>query len=332
MSEERFSAKSCAGTVVLVLALGMPAGGQLPDKPPPLPIAAELPYRSHYVEVLGSKMHYIDEGEGSPIVFLHGNPTSAYLWRNVIPYLVEGGRCIAVDLIGMGRSDKPELDYRYVDHRKYLEIFLSQLELDDVTLVLHDWGTVLGFDWAIRHEDAVLGIAFMEAIVPPAFPLPSFEAMGPAGTLFRSFRDPEEGRRLILEQNLFVEQILPGAVVRELTAEEMDHYRAPYPDPQSRKPTLAWPRELPIGGEPVDTTRVVEAVGRWMTRTDVPMLHIWAKPGAINDEEVARYFVENVKDIQSTFIGRGIHYLQEDHPEVIGRAIADWRRRLLERR
>jgi haloalkane dehalogenase len=309
-----------------------PLAAQGPGKPPPLPISADFPFESRYAEVLGSKMHYVEQGEGDAIVFLHGNPTSSYLWRNVIPLLSDQGRCIAVDLIGMGRSDKPDLEYRYVDHRRYLDAFLEQMDLgDSVTLVIHDWGSVLGLDWASRHEDRVLGVAFMEAIVPPAFPMPSIEAMGGPGGLFAGFRDPERGRQLILEQNIFIEQVLPGAVVRPLAEDEMAYYRAPYAEPASRLPTLMWPRELPIGGQPADTVAVVEAVGRWMQQTDTPMLHLWATPGAINNEEVARYLAANVANLQSSFLGVGLHYLQEDHPELIGRTVADWRRRLATR-
>ena len=303
---------------------------QLPSKPGPLEISADFPYESRFIEVLDSKMHYIEVGEGPAVVFLHGNPTSSYLWRNVIPHVCESARCIAPDLIGMGKSDKPDLDYRFVDHRKYLNVFLDEMDLgSQVTLVIHDWGSVLGFDWAVRHEEDLLGVAFMEAIVPPAFPMPSFDAFGGPGGIFKAFRDPEQGHQLIIEQNTFVEQILPGAVARELTEEERAVYRAPYADPASRKPTLLWPRELPIGGEPVDTTRVVEGIGRWMLATETPMLHLWASPGALNGPEVAAWFVQNLNNVQSSFIGPGLHFVQEDHPELIGRTVADWRRRLL---
>ena len=285
-------------------------------------ISADFPFQSRYMEVLGSRMHYVDEGEGEPILFLHGNPTSSYLWRNIIPFVTDDYRAIAVDLIGMGKSDKPDLDYTYQDHKRYLDAFIETLELRDVTLVLHDWGTVLGFDYAVEHDDNVVGIAFMEAIIPPAFPR-SEDMGGPLGR-YRS----DAGEELILEQNQFVEQILPGSVVRGLTDEELAYYRAPYPTPESRIPTLQWPRELPAAGEPARNVEVVTRIGGWMRGTDVPMLFFWARPGALNNEAFAQAMVERVKNIQTAFVGEGRHYIQEDQPEMIGRTLADWRRRI----
>ncbi len=285
-------------------------------------ISAEFPFESRYVEVLGSRMHYVDEGEGEPILFLHGNPTSSYLWRNIIPFVTDDYRAIAVDLIGMGKSAKPDLDYTYQDHKRYLDAFIDALDLSDITLVIHDWGSVLGFDYAVEHDDNVVGIAFMEAIIPPRFP--SVQPMGGALGRFRS----EAGEELILEQNQFVEQILAGSVIRGLTDEEMAYYRAPYPTPESRLPTLQWPRELPAAGEPARNVEVVTRIGGWMRATDIPMLFLWARPGALNNEAFAEAMVETVENIQTTFVGAGRHYIQEDQPEMIGRSIADWRRRI----
>lgn len=298
---------------------GRQAGGSAPA------ISAEFPFASHYVEVLGSRMHYMDEGEGEPILFIHGNPTSSYLWRNIIPYVAGHYRAIAVDLIGMGKSDKPDIAYTFQDHSRYLNAFIEALGLQNVTLVIHDWGTVLGFNYAVEHEDNVVGIAFMEAIVPPAFP-----RAAPLGGALGRFRS-DEGEQLILQQNQFVEQILPGGVVRGLTEAEMEHYREPYRTPESRLPTLQWPRELPAAGEPARNVAVVERVGDWMQQTDVPMLFFWARPGALNNEAFADSMVVRVKNIQTTFVGAGRHYIQEDQPEVIGRALADWRRRIGQR-
>ncbi|HUF76035.1 MAG TPA: haloalkane dehalogenase [Longimicrobiales bacterium] len=285
-------------------------------------ISADFPFESRYVEVLGSRMHYVDEGEGPTILFIHGNPTSSYLWRNVIPFVTDDYRGVAVDLIGMGRSDKPELAYTYQDHKRYLDAFIDALDLEDITFVIHDWGSVLGFHWAMEREDDVVGIAFMEAIIPPAFPRAQ-----PMGGALGRFRGPQ-GEQLVLQENQFVEQILAGSVVRGLTEEEMDHYRAPYPTPESRLPTLQWPRELPAAGEPAGNVRVVTQIGEWMQRTDVPMLFLWARPGALNDEAFAQAMVERVENIQTQFIGEGRHYVQEDQPEMIGRTLADWRRRI----
>ena len=285
-------------------------------------ISADFPYEPHFVEVLGSRMHYVDEGEGAPILFIHGNPTSSYLWRNVIPHVSDEYRAIAVDLIGMGKSDKPDLDYTYQDHKRYLDAFIAALELDDITFVIHDWGSVLGFHWAMEHEDDVVGIAFMEAIIPPAFPREQ-----PIGGALGRFRTPE-GEQLVLQENRFVEQILPGGVVRGLGEEEMGHYRAPYPTPESRRPTLQWPREIPAAGEPARNVEVVSRIGAWMQRTDVPMLLLWARPGALNNEAFADALTARGRNIQTQFIGEGRHYVQEDQPEMIGRTIADWRRRI----
>ncbi len=285
-------------------------------------ISAEFPFESRYIEVLGSRLHYVDEGDGEPVLFLHGNPTSSYLWRNIIPFVTDDYRAIAVVLIGMGKSAKPDLDYTYQDHKRYLDAFIEALDLSDITLVIHDWGSVLGFDYAVEHEDNVMGIAFMESIIPPAFP--RSEPMGGALGRYRS----DAGEELILEQNQFVEQILPGSVIRGLTDEEMAYYREPYATPESRLPTLQWPRELPAAGEPARNVEVVTRIGQWMQGTDIPMLFLWARPGALNNEAFAEAMVERVTNIQTAFIGEGRHFIQEDQPEMIGRTLADWRRRI----
>jgi haloalkane dehalogenase len=307
--------------LLLAFALLGPVGADAQGGDPAV-ISAAFPYESRYIEVQGSRMHYIDEGEGAPVLFIHGNPTSSYLWRNIIPYLSDDYRAIAVDLIGMGKSDKPDITYTYQDHLRYVNGFIEALGLTDLTLVIHDWGSVLGFDYARANENNVVGIAFMEAIIPPRFPRPD-----PLGGALGRFRSPE-GEQLVLEQNQFVEQVLPGGVARVLTEEEMEHYRAPYPTPESRRPTLQWPREIPVDGEPARNVAVVVAIGDWMQTTEIPMLHLWARPGALNPESVAIALVDRVKNIQSTFVGAGRHYFQEDQPEMIGRAIADWRRRI----
>ncbi|MDH3422869.1 MAG: haloalkane dehalogenase [Gemmatimonadota bacterium] len=267
-------------------------------------------------------MHYVDEGQGDPVLFLHGNPTSSYLWRNVIPYVTDNHRAIAVDLIGMGKSDKPGLAYTYQDHKRYLDAFIEALDLRDITLVIHDWGSVLGFDYAVGHESNVVGIAFMEAIIPPSFP--RAEPMGGALGRFRT----EAGEALVLDENQFVEGILPGSVARGLTEEEMAYYRAPYATRESRLPTLQWPRELPAAGEPARNVAVVNRIGTWMQQTDIPMLFLWARPGALNNEAFASAMIERVRNIQTAFVGEGRHYIQEDQPEMIGRTLADWRRRI----
>ncbi len=322
----------CLATLAMLLLFAPLRAKAQFGKPKPPKISAEFPFESKYVEILGSRMHYVDVGQGDPILFLHGNPTSSYLWRNIISHLSDQGRAIAVDLIGMGRSDQPKLDYTYADHRRYLDAFIQELGLENVTLVIHDWGSALGFDYASRHEDNIVGIAFMEAIVPPTVPVADYAAMGPAGAIFKAMRTPGQGEKMILEQNFFIEVILPGAVVRSLSDEEKAAYRAPYPTPESRKPTLQWPREVPIAGEPKESVELVTRIGEWMRETSLPMLHLWASPGALNPEPVAKSLVEEIENLQSSYIGTGIHYIQEDHPVMIGRTIADWRRRLYKNR
>jgi len=287
-----------------------------------LEISAEFPFESKYVEVLGSKMHYIDEGEGDPVLFLHGNPTSSYLWRNVIPYVADDGRAIAVDLIGMGKSDKPDIDYRFVDHAKYLEAFIEELELKNITLVIHDWGSGLGFNYAMNNEDNIKGIAFMEALLMP-LSWESFQSDEMRET-FQNFRTPGVGEEMIMNQNIFVEQLLPSMILRELSEEEFNYYSEPYPTPESRKPVWKWPNEIPIDGEPADVHEIITNYNAWLQETEVPKLLIHATPGIIITEPVVEWSKENLKNLETVDIGEGIHYIQEDNPDAIGEAISDW--------
>ena len=273
-------------------------------------------------------MAWVEAGSGAPIVFLHGNPTSSYLWRNVIPHLQGLGRCIAPDLIGMGDSAKLEPSgperYRFVEHREYLDAFLTAVGVGrDVTLVVHDWGSALGFDWANRHRDRVKGIAYMEAIVRPVSWADWPNAVRP---VFQAFRSPA-GEKLVLEQNVFVEQVLPGAIMRKLDDAEMAVYRRPYLEPgESRRPTLTWPRQIPIDGEPADVVEIVQSYAKWLVTADVPKLLIVAQPGAIlrgGALEFARTW-KNQREVTVT----GVHFIQEDSPDEIGHAVAAWRRDL----
>jgi haloalkane dehalogenase len=247
-------------------------------------ISAAFPYQKQRRRVLASEMAYVEVGEGDPIVLLHGNPTSSYLWRNVLPHLQPLGRCIAPDLIGMGDSDKlPDSgpgSYRFVEHRRYLDALLEALDVHDrVTLVIHDWGSALGFDWANRHREAVKGIAYMEAIVGPQG-WDHWDKMGKRPVL-QALRS-EAGEAMILQDNLFVERILPEAVLRTLSVEEMAEYRRPFAEPgEGRRPTLTWPREIPIEGEPADVTAIAAAYADWLSTSDVPKLFVKAEPGAI---------------------------------------------------
>ena len=288
-------------------------------------ISTDFPYDSHFVEVEGSKMHYVEVGSGEPILFLHGQPTSSYLWRNVLPHLAPLGRAIAPDLIGFGRSDKPDIEYRFVDHARYIDGFIEALGLDRLTFVIHDWGSGLGFHWARRHPERVRGLAFFEAILAP---IPSWDDF-PAELrdLFRGFRSLETGRSLLIDQNVFIEKVLPGAVVRGLTEVEMERYREPFTDPASREPVYRWPNELPIGGEPADVTEIVGAYNAWLQETDVPKLLLHAEPGAITRAPLVEWCKENLPELEVVHVGAGIHYLQEDNPDGIGKAVADWYRR-----
>lgn len=281
------------------------------------------PLPKRFVEVDGKRIAYHERGEGDPVVFLHGNPTSSYLWRNVIGPVAAHARCIAVDLIGFGDSDKLDDQgpgtYRFVDHRRYLDGALEALDLGDrVTLVVHDWGSALGFDWARRHPDRVAGIAYMEAIVTP---LSWDDWPEAARDIFRALRS-DAGEEMILERNLFVEAILPASVMRTLTPEEMAEYRRPFQRPADRRPTLTWPREIPIDGEPADVVAIVEDYGRWLATSDVPKLFINAEPGAIltgRQRELCRRWPN-----QTEVTVPGIHFIQEDSGPAIGEAIARW--------
>ncbi|MFQ5698700.1 MAG: haloalkane dehalogenase [Myxococcota bacterium] len=287
-------------------------------------ISSELRYEKRTADVLGRRMAYLEAGQGDPIVLLHGNPTSSYLWRNVIPHLEDRGRCIAPDLIGMGDSEKLSPSgpgsYRFVEHRLYLDALLEQLGVArNVTFVIHDWGSALGFDWANRHRDAVKGLAYMEAIVQP---LTWDQWPGAARELFQAFRSPA-GEKMVLEENVFVEQVLPGAVLRGLGDAEMAVYRKPYREPgESRRPTLTWPREIPIEGQPADVAEIVGDYARWLAACDLPKLFVNADPGAIlrgDARELCRSFPN-----QREATVRGTHFVQEDSPDEIGEAVRDW--------
>jgi haloalkane dehalogenase len=288
---------------------------------PTTPISSDFPFTSKFAEVHGVRMHYIEEGTGDPILFLHGNPTSSYLWRNIIPYMTSHGRCIAPDLIGMGKSDKPRIPYRFSDHSRYLEGFIASLDLANLTLVLHDWGSGLGFHYAARHENNVKAVAFMEALIKPMtwadFP-PDFKMA------FRLMRTPLVGWLMISVANLFVEKILPQATSRALTEDEMDHYRAPFKTVGSRKPVRQWPLEIPIDGKPADVHEIISNYSRWLQGSDLPKLLFHGTPGGIIDAKTLASCVDELKNLTIIDIGPGIHYLQEDNPHRIGEELARW--------
>ena len=290
-------------------------------------ISATEPQKK-FIEVMGKRMAYVEMGAGDPILFQHGNPTSSYLWRNVMPKLSEQGRCIAVDLIGMGDSDKlddsgPD-SYRYVQHREFLFAAWEALGVRNrVTLVIHDWGSALGFDWACQNPDAVLGIAYMEALVMPV----TWDGWPEAARgVFQAFRS-EAGESMVLEKNIFVERVLPSSVMRDLTEEEMAVYRRPFVNPgEDRRPTLTWPRQIPIEGEPADVHEIVAHYGNWLKDSEIPKLFINAEPGSILTG-AQREFCRGWNN-QSEVTVPGLHFIQEDSPHEIAAAIGAWRNSL----
>ncbi len=272
--------------------------------------------------VLDSEITYVDTGktDGRPLVFLHGNPTSSYLWRNIIPHLAEGNRCLAPDLIGMGDSGGASNDdYSFATHARYLDAWLAILDLRETVLGVPDWGSALGFHWAYRNQDRVAGIAYMEALVRP---VRWADWPDSAREFFQALRSPA-GEEMVLEKNLFVEVLLPRAILRGLTDAEMAHYRKRYTQPgESRRPTLTWPRQIPINGEPADVVAIAEAYSAWMAASDLPKLFINAEPGSIlvgEQREFCRAWPN-----QTEITVPGLHFIQEDSPDQIGEAVSDF--------
>ena len=291
-------------------------------------ISSAFPFTKKHVNVLDASMAYVDVGPSSlkkTCIFLHGNPTSSYLWRNIIPHIEPHARCIAPDLIGMGDSAKLHgSEYRFTDHARYLHAFLDEVvPTGDVTLVLHDWGSALGLDWARTHSSRITGLVLMEFItsVPD---WDNFSDNKEAKAAFQAFRAPTTGRQLLIEDNAFVEQILPLSVARALTEEEMDAYRKPFLKPEDREPAYRWPNELPIAGEPKNMYEIVDSFYAWLMESEVRKLFFWATPGGLISVEKASWYADHLKHVKSVGIGRGVHFLQEDNPHLIGREIAKW--------
>ena len=287
-------------------------------------ISADPRYERKLITIKGRQMAYVDEGQGDAIVFQHGNPTSSYLWRNIMPHCEGLGRLIACDLIGMGESEKLENSgpdrYTYAEQRDYLFDLWDQIGVgDNVIFVVHDWGSALGFDWSNQNRDRVKGLAYMEAVVK-TLNWSDFPDLG--RKVFQGFRS-EAGESMILDKNMFVERVLPGAVIRDMTEAEMNEYRKPYlAEGEDRRPTLTWPRQIPIEGEPENVCRIVDDYGAWLAQSDVPKLFINAAPGSILTGE-QREFCRTWPN-QAEVTVNGIHFVQEDSPDEIGHAVAEF--------
>lgn len=282
-----------------------------------------MTWNKKYIDVLGKQIAFVEMGEGDPIIFQHGNPTSSYLWRNIMPQLQSLGRCIAMDLIGMGDSEKlvdeGSMTYSYDVHKKYFDGFLAELGIkNNATLVIHDWGSALGFNWAYDNPEKVKGICYMEAIVKSM----QWEDWNEdARGIFQGFRSPA-GEEMILKKNLFIEAVLPGSILRKLSDEEMNEYRRPFSEEKSRQPTLDWPRQIPLENDPPEICETVDSYSQWMAKNDLPKLFINAEPGAILIGK-QREFCRSWKNQKEVTV-KGSHFIQEDSPDEIGNAIFDW--------
>lgn len=285
-------------------------------------VSSAFPYESKFIEVHGSKIHYIEEGEGEPILFLHGNPTSNYLWRNIIPYITQHGRCIAPDLIGMGKSDKPDINYGFHDTYKYVEGFIEKMGLKNITLVSHDWGSGMGFNYANLNRDNIKAIAFMEAMydAPTMYDMP-FSVK----TALKMVRNSLFGYLMVQKGNIFIKKMLPDMILRDLSQEEKNFYAEPYQTTKSRKPLLAWPQDVPFkDGKETSATKAVNSWAPWLASSEIPKLCFYVTPGvAIKDKDV-KIIKETFKNTEMIELGEGLHFIQEDYPHEIGEGISNW--------
>jgi haloalkane dehalogenase len=286
-------------------------------------VTVDATQRRREIAVLDSTMSYVEAGSAGPtVLFLHGNPTSSYIWRNIIPHVAPFGRCIAPDLIGFGQSGKPDIAYRFFDHVRYVDAFLDQLGIGDMIVAAQDWGTALAFHLAARRPHRILGLAFMEFIRP--FAWGDYHQRPQARELFRAMRTPGQGEKLVLADNIFLERVLPGSVLRKLSDEEVAAYRAPFPTPESRRPVLAFPRELPIEGQPADVHAMSAHDHKALQASTYPKLLFYGEPGALVSPDFAEQFAKTLSNCLAINLGPGAHYLQEDHADAIGAALAGW--------
>lgn len=283
----------------------------------------DFPYPSHYVEVKGSKMHFVEAGVGDPVLFLHGQPTWSYLWRNVMPELESNGRLIALDLIGYGKSDKPDIGYEMTDHIEYIEAFIEKMGLKNITLVIHDWGSYFGFHYAMNHPGNVKGIAFMEAMLQP---IPSYDVLEPdIKEFFVNLRSSQDtALDMMVSKNLFIEFVLPALIKRKLTQDEWDAYRQPFEKPEDRKILCKFPQNLVIGGVPKANYDRQMTYLEKLKKSELPKLLIATTPGLLIDAAMVKWANNNLPNLKTVHVGEGIHYVQEDHPREIGKAISEW--------
>lgn len=303
-----------------------------PAEPEPN-ISSEFPFELHIIDVLNGRIAYVDTDSplnddiGLTHVFIHGNPTSSYVWRNIIPLVMPKARCIALDLIGMGSSSKPNISYRFREHAEYLDKFLEKVvPTGKVILVTHDWGSALGFDWASNNEHRIAGLVFFEFVRP--FPTWEDASQGDIQQAFRSFRVEQTGRKLLIEENAFINKVLADGIARSLSDAEMDYYSRPYLQPSDREPLYRWPNEVPIEGVPVDVNKRLTKSHDWLLQADIPTLLFWADPGWVIRAEKAQWYINSLRSAKGIFVGKGYHFLQEDHPHRIGREILDWSQKI----
>lgn len=277
---------------------------------------------SKYIEILGSKIHYLEAGHGDPIVFIHGMPTSSYLWRKIIPFVSDEARCIAPDLIGMGKSDKPDIEYRIFDHIRYIENFIEKMQLKNITLVVHGWGSLVGFEIASRHPEKIKALVFYESYIRPEkdWKMLSLPVQQFASLLARQ----GASYRAVVKQNYLLDKLLPSGIIRQLTEEEMEVYRSPFQTPESRKPLWQYVQDLPLPGGPADVAELIDAYSRWLCETSVPKLMFYAVPGFITTMDAVQWAKAHLKNLTLESIDEALHFGQEVYPELFGAKLQHW--------
>lgn len=286
------------------------------------PLKEDLDYSSHYIDVLGSKMHYLDVGQGNPVLFLHGVPTWSYLWRNIIPAFEDHARCIAPDLIGFGKSDKPEIEYRVFDHIRYIEAFIQALNLKNITLVLHGWGSVIGFHYAMKYPENVKGLIFVEAYLRPFDDWTELSL--PVQELAHVLNLPDGGYDLVMNENYFVNRVLPASTIRAYTEKELNYYREPFKSPGSCKPIWQFVKDAPVPGGAQDVIDLISDYTHKLKSSPIPKLMVYAVPGFITSMSTVRWAVENLPNISAIDMGDALHYVPEGNPLSLRQAMRDW--------